>query len=151
MTVSLREITDDTLYDISQLKVAENQTDYVAPNLYSLAQALFYPEADYRGIYSNDQLVGFLMLYDETKREVVPEKPEVDVWRFMIDEKHQKKGIGKQVLKMIIEELKDKQCFEFVKLSYVPGNDSAVELYKAVGFKETGELDDGEVVMKYSF
>ncbi len=32
-------------------------------------------------------------------------------------------------------------------LSYVQGNDIGSSLYESVGFKETGEIDHGEVVM----
>jgi diamine N-acetyltransferase len=91
------------------------------------------------------------MLYDETQRDTLPKKPEVDIWRFMIDKKHQNKGYGRRVLEIVVSELKARQCFESVKLSYVPGNDSAVELYKSVGFVETGEIEEGEVIMSLNF
>jgi len=34
-----------------------------------------------------------------------------------------------------------------VRLSVVPSNEKARGLYRSAGFVETGELDDGEVVM----
>jgi hypothetical protein len=34
-------------------------------------------------------------------------------------------------------------------LSFVPENTGAEKLYKSVGFERTGELNEGEVVMRY--
>jgi len=149
MTVRLVEITEDTVRDVCDLQVAKSQNLFVAPNSISLAQALFCPEAWYRAIYEGDTLVGFIMLYDETLREKVPEKPEVDIWRFMVAEKHQGKGIGKKVLNLIINSLRERDCFSEVKLSYVPGNAPGEGLYADVGFRATGEIDDGEIVMSF--
>ena len=50
MTVSLRQITADTVRQITDLKVSLEQQGFVAPNAVSLAQALFSEEAWYRAI-----------------------------------------------------------------------------------------------------
>lgn len=64
--VSLREITADTVRAVTRLTVAESQKGFVASNAVSLAQALFSPQAWYRAIYLADELVGFVMLADES-------------------------------------------------------------------------------------
>jgi diamine N-acetyltransferase len=145
--VELKEITQDTVRDVCNLNVSPEQTDFVAPNAVSLAEALFTPEAWYRAIYAGESLVGFIMLYDERLTQPDKAEPELDVWRFMIDARFQGKGYGKSALKQVVTMVQEKGCYSKVQLSYVPGNDSAVELYKSVGFFETGEIDDGEVVM----
>jgi diamine N-acetyltransferase len=66
--VTLREITSETVLPVIKLAVAENQKEFVAPNSVSLAQALFAPEAWYRAIYYAEELVGFVMLEDESLR-----------------------------------------------------------------------------------
>lgn len=147
MNVELKEITQDTVRDVCNLNVSPEQTDFVAPNAVSLAEALFTPEAWYRAIYAGESLVGFIMLYDERLTQPDKAEPELDVWRFMIDARFQGKGYGKSALKQVVTMVQEKGCYSKVQLSYVPGNDSAVELYKSVGFFETGEIDDGEVVM----
>jgi diamine N-acetyltransferase len=147
MKVELKEITQDTVRDVCNLNVSPEQTDFVAPNAVSLAEALFTPEAWYRAIYAGESLVGFIMLYDERLTQPDKAEPELDVWRFMIDARFQGKGYGKSALKQVVTMVQEKGCYSKVQLSYVPGNDSAVELYKSVGFFETGEIDDGEVVM----
>jgi diamine N-acetyltransferase len=148
--VALREITADTVIAVIRLAVTEYQNRFVAPNSVSLAQALFAPEAWYRAIYLGEEPVGFVMLYDESLRQpAAPEHPEITVWRFMVDAKHQRKGIGRRAMQLVIEHARSKG---FVKLglSYVPGDGGPEPLYRSMGFVPTGEMDGDEVVMALS-
>ena len=54
MAVSLREITADSVRQITALAVAPEQQRFVASNAVSLAEALFNEEAWYRAIYCGD-------------------------------------------------------------------------------------------------
>ena len=53
-----------------------------------------YGEAWYRAIYLGEEPVGFVMLEDDSLLDPMPEKPEVGVWRFMVDAKHQRTTYG---------------------------------------------------------
>jgi GNAT superfamily N-acetyltransferase len=64
--VTLRPITDETVIGVTRLSVTEGQTQFVAPNAVSLAQALFAPQAWHRAIYAAGELAGFIMLRDES-------------------------------------------------------------------------------------
>ncbi|MCF7904370.1 MAG: GNAT family N-acetyltransferase, partial [Candidatus Marinimicrobia bacterium] len=132
-TVTLREITKTTYREILNLKVGENQKQFVAANAVSLAQANFHPEAWFRGVYAGDTAVGFAML------EIDTEKPEYYLWRFMIDEKHQSKGYGYQAMELLIRHVRTlPRATEFL-LSYVPAQGSPREFYQKLGFEDTGE------------
>ena len=120
--VSLREITSQTVRAVTNLSVAESQKGFVATNAVSLAQALFAPAAWYRAIYCAEELVGFIMLEDESLESPPPEKPSIDVWRFMIDARFQGQGIGRAALLQVIEHVRAKGIFETLELSYVPGS-----------------------------
>jgi diamine N-acetyltransferase len=146
--VSLREITADTVLSIVRLSVAESQKQFVAPNAVSLAQALFAPEAWYRGIYLGDEPVGFVMLEDQSLRSPPPEDPKIGVWRFMIDARYQKRGIGAVALRQIIDHARSKGIFETIELSYVPGPGSPEPFYLGLGFRHTGRKDGEEVVLE---
>lgn len=146
--VSLREITAETVIPVVKLAVADNQKGFVAPNAVSLAQALFSEEAWYRAIYYGDELVGFVMLADESLRTPPPQAPAVAVWRFMIDARHQGKGIGRAALLRVIEHVRAKGAFEKLALSFVPGPGSPEAFYLSLGFRHTGRIDDGEVVLE---
>jgi diamine N-acetyltransferase len=147
--VSLREITSETVRSVTQLSVAESQKGFVAPNAVSLAQALFSPEAWYRAIYSAEELVGFVMLEDESLQTPPPEAPGIGVWRFMIDEKFQGRGIGRAALLLVIEHARSKGIFKTLELSYVPGPGCPEPFYLGLGFRHTGKVDEGEVILEF--
>lgn len=145
LIIELRELDKSNYRDILKLKVADNQMGFVASNAISLAQALFHSQAWYRGIYQGDTAVGFVML------ELDMKKPEYYLWRYMIDEKFQGNGYGLAALKLVIEYVKSlPESTEFI-LSYVPKEGNPKGFYEKLGFLETGEIEDGEVIMKLKF
>jgi diamine N-acetyltransferase len=146
--VTLREITADTVRAVIRLSVADSQKGFVAPNAVSLAQALFAPDAWYRAIYLGDEVVGFIMLEDQSLRKPPPEKPKVTVWRFMIDTNHQGRGIGKAALLRVIDHVRAKGLFDTLELSYVPGPGCPEPFYLGLGFLHTGRVDENEIVLE---
>ena len=146
--VSLREITAETVIAVTRLAVADSQKGFVAPNAVSLAQALFAPEAWYRAIYLDDTPVGFVMLSDESQAVPPPEHPEIGVWRFMIDARHQGQGIGAAALGQVIEQVRARGRFAKLELSYVPGPGCPEPFYLGLGFRHTGRVDGDEVVLE---
>jgi diamine N-acetyltransferase len=146
--VTLREIDQETVVTIVKLSVAEDQKGFVAPNAVSLAQALFSEEAWYRAIYAGEEPVGFVMVYDESLRTSPPESPSVGVWRFMVDARHQGRGIGRQALARVIDHVRAKGLFTSLELSYVPGPGCPEPFYLSMGFRHTGRMDGDEVVLE---
>lgn len=141
--VNIKEITKETLWPIMDLEVADNQTSLVAPNANSIAEAYFNREAAwFRGIYLGDQPVGFVMLY------IDPEKPEYFLWRLMIDINHQRKGYGYQAMLQVIDHVKTLPGATELKTSYVPGEGNPSPFYYKLGFEETGEILEGEHVLR---
>lgn len=148
MTVVLREITAASVSAIIKLSVADDQQHFVAPNAVSLAQALFSPEAWYRAICVDEKPAGFVMLYDESQRDNLPDEPSIGIWRFMIDEAFQGHGIGRQALTLVIDHARENPNNSRLLVSYVPGPGSPVGFYTKAGFVPTGEVEDGEIVMQ---
>ncbi|HUG23375.1 GNAT family N-acetyltransferase [Piscinibacter sp.] len=146
--VSLREITADTVRQITDLSVSREQQRFVAPNAVSLAQALFSEEAWYRAIYVGESPAGFVMLYDESLRAALPPSPEVGLWRFMIDTQFQRRRIGAAALDQVIAHVRNKDRFASLTTSYVPGPGCPEPFYLRAGFRHTGRLDDDEVVLE---
>ena len=140
--ISLREITKDTARTIMKLEVQDYQKKYVASNAVSIAQAYFEEKAWFRAIYADDTPVGFLMMYIDN------EKPDYYLWRFMIDKKYQKLGFGSKALERMIEHVKGYENAEKIELSYVPGEHSAINIYKRLGFEENGKMEGDELVME---
>ncbi|MGK3992255.1 N-acetyltransferase family protein [Sorangium sp. So ce1024] len=146
--VSLREITRDNLDAILALSVTEPQKRYVATNAVSLAQAHFAPEAWFRAIYCGDEPAGFVMLEDHSLESPPPENPEIGVWRFMIDKRFQRRGIGRAAMLQVIEHVRRKGIVSSLLLSYVPGPDSPEPFYRSLGFRPNGQMSGEEVVME---
>src|SRR5690606_463288 len=125
--ITLRNITTDNLWDILDLKVADDQIRMVASNILSLAEAYGVEKSGGValpfGIYHDETLIGFIMFGYGTTGD--PNEPKVApnnycLWRFMIDKNYQGKGFGKQTLLAAIEYLKTEPTGygQYVWLSY---------------------------------
>jgi diamine N-acetyltransferase len=140
MTIELREVTAETVRTICQLAVAPGQDRFVAPNAVSIAEAYFHPTAWFRAIYTDDEPVGFLMLDDDDT------KPLYTLWRLMIADGFQGRGYGKRAVELLIDYVRTRPGATALMTSWVPGDDGPAEFYRKLGFKPTGEMDEGEVV-----
>ncbi|MCU0281102.1 MAG: GNAT family N-acetyltransferase [Acidimicrobiia bacterium] len=140
--VTLREVTADTVRAVCRLQVGPGQERFVAANAVSIAQAYFEPKAWFRAIYAAEDPVGFVMLYDD------PEKPEYYLWRLMIAAEHQRKGYGREALRLLVEHVRSRPGARELLTSAVPGEGSPRPFYESVGFVATGEVDDGEEVLR---
>ena len=154
--IELRKINYDNFNQVLDLSVDEKQKDFVASNIYSLAEAYVALTNNTTtpmpfAIYANDILIGFLMLsYDKKDPQEDDDEDVYWIWRFMIDQTHQKKGYGKMAMIKVIEYIKTfpKGKATAIVLSYEPSNNVVRKLYGSLGFVETGEIEDGEVVAK---
>ena len=140
--VSLQEVTADTVRAICRLDVRPDQQNLVATNAQSISQAYFSEHAWFRALYADAIPVGFVMLHEE------PDKAEYFLWRLMIGAQFQRMGLGSKAMALVIEHVKTRPgASEFIT-SVVQEDDSAQGFYERLGFKPTGEIDDGEVVLK---
>lgn len=142
--VELREITQDNLEEVLNLRIYEHQESFVSSTAYSLAQAYTYRETAFPfAIYADDTIVGFIMLgYYESRNQYT-------LWKFLIDKKYQNKGYGREALMQGIQYLKDRFGAEEVYTGVKPENKSAKHLYHSVGFQETGLVENGMEEMRY--
>ena len=120
------------------LTVTPEQADFVAPNLYSIAEAAIEPTWTPLAIYAEDDIVGFALFgRDETGRWWI--------MRYMIDAQHQGKGYGTAALPVLIDLMVERHGCVEIFLDYSPGNDVAERLYARMGFVPTGEVEGGEI------
>ncbi|NFN86689.1 GNAT family N-acetyltransferase [Clostridium sporogenes] len=142
MNLHLEEVTRKNWRCIVNLKVNENQKNFIESNACSLAECKFISQWQPKSIYYNDNLIGFAMYgYFENEDRL---------WldRFMIDYKYQNKGYGKASLNLLVNNmLKEYKCNK-IYLSIFKNNIEAIKLYKKFGFQFNGELDEnGELIM----
>ncbi len=129
---------DQTNYErICDLEVFEEQEAYVASNLWSLVQASYNPTCTARAIYYQDAPVGLFLWSAESPGKV-------SIWRFMVDKQHQHRGIGRQALGLLLEELRHIQGLAQIEICYHPENPVAGNFYSSFGFVETGMDKDGD-------
>ena len=144
--VTLQEITKGNLEAILALKVREDQEKFVASNAVSIAQAHFHPEiAWFRAIYADETPVGFVMLANDSANS------EYSLWRLMIDARFQRCGFGKRALDLLINHVKTLPGATTLYTSCVSGEGSPGAFYEKQGFVYTGDVDEGELVMKLEF
>jgi len=139
--VTLQEITEVTVGDILDLAVAPEQEQYVASNAYSLAQAHFSQKAWFRAIFADETPVGFVMLYQD------PPNGTYFLWRLMIDRRYQGMGFGRKAVELLAAHVRSLPNADTLGASFVPGEGDPSGFYKKLGFVETGEISDGEVVV----
>lgn len=144
--VRLAKITKDNYRDCMKLKVSESQSDFVSSNIHSLTKAyVFYDIVTPFAIYNDDIMVGFILLrFNEEYNNYF-------IWQFMIEEKYQSKGYGKQALKLSIEWMKNQgRCREIVT-AYIGGNERIKNMYAQLRFRQMGDAQDGEVDMVLNY
>ncbi len=144
----IRPVMRGNWKELVRLKVREDQTHFVASNLYSIAEAQFGEDFEGNwdfypfGIYDGDTPVGFLMYgynFEHPKQQAF-------IIRLMVDEKHQGKGYGRFAMKWMLDRFRGEERIRNVAISYEPENDAARKLYASLGFVETGEMVGEEVL-----
>jgi len=146
MNIELKELTEENLQQCFELKVSSDQAQYIASNADSLDAAK--ENADVArpfAIYCDGKMVGFTMFaFDE---EYEDPNDRYWLWRFMIDENLQGKGYGTAALKVIIQYFKDNGANN-IRLSTKETNINALSMYRKAGFRDTGEMNDEEIVLQ---
>jgi RimJ/RimL family protein N-acetyltransferase len=146
--VELIEIDQDNHEAVGGLETHHSQTWFVAPVVWSYADALF-PELDpsgepfvpwLRAVTADGVLVGFVMLAEATVTN-----PEPFLWRLLVDRWHQGRGIGRRTLALVAERLLA-AGHQRMSTSWSPGRGSPAGFYLGLGFEPTGEVIDDEIV-----
>lgn len=142
--INFREITEENFEDIISMKRPQEE-QFVASNAISLAQAWLYRKNEdvYPfAIYDDDKPVGFMMLDEDLEERCLT------IWRILFPEEHTKKGYGTKAISMIIEMARKSGKYDFMTIDYAPNNKIAEHVYQKFGFRPTGEISNGEIVMK---
>lgn len=74
------------------------------------------------------------------------EKDRYLLCRYMIDEKYQGKGYGKQALSIVVEQIRKQYGCRDVYLTLEDENTRAIHIYEDFGFMRTDEMDESEQV-----
>jgi diamine N-acetyltransferase len=147
--VHLVEVDEDNLREILAVRPAPHQTDYVADNACSIAEAhLCDPPGWYRAVYDEDVCVGFVMLarFDDPAHELYARYHGWYLWRLLVGARHQRRGYGTQVMQLVCEHIDAEGGPRRLTTSWHDEVGGPEPFYRKLGFEPTGEIDDGEVV-----
>lgn len=143
-----RDINWRTVNKFFAVKVAPDQTNLVATNEITLAQAAYYPGAFAWGLWDDETPVGLLAMIK------IAEDPEFDpaaddangayIWRLLVGKDQQGKGIGGFALEQAAKQAAD---WGMTKLyvSVVDADSSNLSFYETRGFTKTGRIVDEEI------
>ena len=142
-SISVNPVSREDYDCIRSLRVSEDQSSFVASNEDSLDEAEDNPACVPLIIRAEGEPVGFAMYaLDEDDGNYW-------IYRLMIDARAQGRGYGRAALMQIIRTIAEHPDCSCVVLGVKPENERARRLYENVGFRITGDVIDGEVVMKY--
>jgi len=144
----IRPVTKENWRRLIQVQVRDDQKGFVSSNVYSIAEAQF--GFDYEGhwdlhpfgIYDDDEPVGFLMYGFNFEHP----RYQAFIIRLMVDDQHQKRGYGRFGMEKMLEVFGADERIKHVGISYEPHNEVARKLYASLGFIETGEIVDEEML-----
>lgn len=139
--LTLREINMDNFRECIRLSVAEDQREFVASNMYSLAEAKADGVSNPLAIYADETMVGFAMYWFDAEHNL----GYID--RLMVDQRFQGQGYGRFAMTEVIRRLKENPGCQRIHISFHPDNHAAEGLYYSLGFRRNGEMEEGEVVM----
>lgn len=145
--VTLRPITEENWAACVELVVAPEQTEFVASNAMSLAQAAYQrrPSLIPLGVYHRETMVGFVMY-------VHPEAAADDqgrhwIYRVMVGQQYQGKGYGRAAMETLLARMRATiPADRPIALDYHERNAVAARLYQQLGFVPTGERDGAEII-----
>lgn len=145
-SVTLHEVTSDTVRAVCALDVDDAQKRNVAANAMSLAEAyVYYPQAWPRAIHAGEDLVGFLMVYDPTAVEN-PDESDFFLWRLMIDRRWQRRGYGRAAVRLAIDYVSSRNA-ERILVAHVKSDPALGTFYASFGFAYTEREDERQRYM----
>ncbi len=145
--VSLRPLTDSNRDAVEALRVSPSQERFVSGVAESLRDAAEHPDARPLcwGVYAEDTPVGFVMIADEVAGpDYIPQF----LWKLLIDERHQRQGFGTATLDLIVAYFRGRPGVKVLTTSAGQGEGSPITFYERYGFERTGEVSDGEVLLR---
>ncbi len=141
--VSLRPLTPKLAERVALLEVSPGQASFVASNAESLSDWSEDPDLKPLAIYVGETVVGFAMYEECTDDDGTIE---YNIFRLMIDRRHQGQGYGRKALEALIATLCADPRPLRITTCFVPHNTSARSMYAKFGFVEIDVDEDGEII-----
>jgi diamine N-acetyltransferase len=138
--ISLREIDMSNFSAVSELRVTDEQKDFVgSPDwIIALAYADRNRNAHVVAIMLNETAIGLAM----TSEFSMKDGPGFYyICQFFIDALYQRCGYGRQAMKLVLNTLIEERRYDSIRLDVDKADSAAINLYRSFGFTETGYSD----------
>lgn len=145
LMVTLEKIDPENFWEVIDLDVSEEQKDLVLSNSVSIAQAYVQPECIPLMIRQDGVPVGFAMYCIDN------DDGEYWIYRLMVDQRYQHRGIGRQAMELLIAEIKKDTTHHKIFLGVDLAGDASVALYKSLGFVFNDQVFGKEHIMLLDF
>lgn len=141
--MTLCPVDRDNWREVAKLEVNEAQRKFVTEPSYYLALCNYGGLWQPLAIYLGEQVIGFMMW--------AMDSDDGSCWLggILIDKIYQRQGYGRRAIKAAIRMLSEQHNYRHFALSYSPDNPAKL-LYHKLGFTETDEWEDDEVVARLS-
>ena len=143
--IQLRPVNRDNWRAVTQLKVTAAQYEFVAEPCYYLTMCAYDQLWQPLAIYLDELVIGFLMW------AIDPADGSCWLGGVLISQEYQGRGYGRQAVQAALTLLNDQHGHQRFALSYQPANTVAKKLYQSLGFSETDEWEDDEIVARLVF
>ncbi|HVE20014.1 MAG TPA: GNAT family N-acetyltransferase, partial [Ilumatobacteraceae bacterium] len=91
-----------------------------------------------RAVQADDEIVGFMMLLAASPGEPVPY-----LWRFLIDRRHQRRGVGRRAIGLLADQMRA-DGHHSLMVSWEEGPGGPRPFYEGLAFVPTGVVVGGE-------
>lgn len=143
LMVELRKITKENWYECTQLKITDEQKRYFpAPPVYWLAECRYMQDWYELAVYCDGRMIGF------TVYGLDPDNDEYWICAIMIDQEHQGKGHGKAAIRQMIDLINSRHGRSKLYIGHRKENETAANLYESLGFIDTGERFNDEIIRR---
>lgn len=142
MAVEVKPIDGGNFREALDLEVTDEQSAWVASTARYLALCAYGGVWHPLGLYADEVMVGFAMWARD------PGDGSHWIGGFLVDRRHQGRGHGRAAMLATLDFLRREEGATTYALSYRPDNVVAKRLYASLGFVETGETEDEEVVAR---
>lgn len=146
--IYLQSITEYDFDDVLALRLSAEQekSEFMDSNAKALARCWFCRKEENIFAYGvhneDDELVGFSILNQDE------ETGNYCIWHMMIDEKHQGKGYGRQLIEKIIEIVNNDESGYNLSIYCIESNMIMRNLLESMDFKnEIFNVTNGELIM----
>ena len=140
--LTLRPVNKDNWREVIEVTVNEAQYEFVGRPDYYLTMCAYGELWKPLAVYLGERAIGFLMW------AVDPADQSCWLGGIMIDQRYQGQGYGRRAIQTAVNMLAQEYGHQDFALSYNPDNTLAKGLYMSLGFVETAEWEDDEIVAR---